>query len=255
MTDRTCVLVVEDSAMNRRILSSLLRREGYEFTEVETGEAAVRLAAERRFDAILMDVSLPGIDGVEATTQIRSLHESPSRDAWIVGISAHASPRDEERFLDAGMNVCLAKPVDLSVLARVLNECRAGAEFETRATDSNAVLNGDPILDVNDALQRIGSDRSLYQRFLQTFGREIDELVDRAAKAVQEQSLPRLGEVAHRIRGMSANISAQVAMQSAAALERCCHEGDCEAAQLGFQTLQADLADLKREVAKQGFST
>jgi CheY-like chemotaxis protein len=108
------ILLVEDNEMNRDMLSRRLVRRGHEITMAVDGEAGIASAIETRPDLILMDISLPGMDGWEATTVLRSRAETASIP--IIALSAHAMEMDRQRSLEVGCNDFDTKPVDLARL-------------------------------------------------------------------------------------------------------------------------------------------
>ena len=112
------VLLVEDNEDNRIIYSTVLRHVGYDVVEAEDGVQAVALARSALPDLILMDISIPGMDGWEAT---RILRRDPATKAIpIIALTAHALPDDRERAAQMGFSSYLAKPVEpRTVLAEV----------------------------------------------------------------------------------------------------------------------------------------
>jgi two-component system sensor histidine kinase TorS len=115
------VLVVEDHPVNQEVARSFLRTLGHHCTLTETGEAAVVLVAEGSFDAVLMDVNLPGISGIEATRNIRALPGPMAARLPVIGLSAHVQPEDVQACRAAGMNDIIAKPLSPETLVAVLN--------------------------------------------------------------------------------------------------------------------------------------
>ena len=106
MTKR--ILVVEDHPINRRIMRDLLGSAGYEVIEAVTGEEGVALAEARRPDLILMDIQLPGLDGYEATRQIKA---NPAlRHIPIIAVTSYALSGDETRAFEAGCDAYITKP-------------------------------------------------------------------------------------------------------------------------------------------------
>lgn len=124
-------LVVEDNPVNRQVAVRMLERLGVAPDTAENGEVALQKLRETAYDVILMDVQMPVLDGVETTRRIR--REWPSdRQPWIVAMTAHAMRGDRERYLAAGMDDYLSKPVraqDLrAVLTRPRRNWRKGTE-------------------------------------------------------------------------------------------------------------------------------
>ncbi|MEA1945479.1 MAG: response regulator [Euryarchaeota archaeon] len=104
------VLVVEDTKNNIRLMAKLLEKNGYAVIKAETGEEGVRLAIEKKPDIILMDIKLPGIDGVAATRRIRA--SVGGSKAVIIALTSYAMAGDRERFLAEGFNGYIEKPID-----------------------------------------------------------------------------------------------------------------------------------------------
>jgi CheY-like chemotaxis protein len=113
------LLCAEDNPYGRVIINTILGELGHRADFVETGEAAMEAASRGGYDAVLMDVTLPGIDGLEATRRIRALPDEAGR-VPVIGISGRARRADEDAARAAGMNAYLVKPVSLSKLAEAL---------------------------------------------------------------------------------------------------------------------------------------
>lgn len=110
------ILLVEDNEMNRDMLSRRLLRKGYEVIIAVDGEEGVRMAQSSKPDLILMDMSLPVIDGWEATRQIKAIVELQS--IGIIALTAHAMVQDKERALAAGCDDFDTKPIDIDRLTQ-----------------------------------------------------------------------------------------------------------------------------------------
>lgn len=105
------ILLVEDNEMNRDMLSRRLQRKGYDVAMAVDGRQGVEMARAGGYDLILMDMSLPEIDGWEATRQLRAAPET--KVVPIIGLTAHAMAGDREKALEAGCNDYDTKPVEL----------------------------------------------------------------------------------------------------------------------------------------------
>ena len=114
------ILLVEDNEMNRDMLSRRLKRKGFELVYVEDGVAAVENAKQHIPALILMDVSLPEMDGLEATKLIK--RDPATANIPIIALTAHAMDGDRERCLAAGCNDYDTKPIELS---RLLEKMKA----------------------------------------------------------------------------------------------------------------------------------
>ena len=114
------ILLVEDNEMNRDMLSRRLVRKGYEVVVAEDGAAGVATARAQKPDLILMDMSLPVMDGWEATRQLKG--DESTRSIPVIALTAHAMAGDEEKALQAGCNAYETKPVDLTRLLAKMEE-------------------------------------------------------------------------------------------------------------------------------------
>ena len=105
------ILVVEDDDKSRKLVRDLLTVKGYEIIETETGEEGVRLAQERRPDLVLMDIRLPGIDGIQALGRLRA--EVATRKIPVMAMTASVMAGDRQRVLDAGFDAFQSKPINI----------------------------------------------------------------------------------------------------------------------------------------------
>lgn len=107
------VLLVDDNKLNQLVAKGTLKRLNYAVDIVDSGADAVRACAARGYDAVLMDIMMPGMDGLEATARIRAVDETQGRDRHtpIIGLSARAMEGDREQALAAGLDEYLTKPV------------------------------------------------------------------------------------------------------------------------------------------------
>ena len=108
------ILIVEDNEMNRDMLSRRLKKKGYDVAIAIDGEAGVAAATSETPDLVLMDLSLPVIDGWEATRRLKA--NPATSDVPVIALTAHAMQGDEEKALDAGCDDYDTKPVNLARL-------------------------------------------------------------------------------------------------------------------------------------------
>jgi two-component system cell cycle response regulator DivK len=114
------ILLVEDNDRNMKLLRDVLQASGYATVEATTGEDGVTLAREHRPGLVLMDVHLPGIDGVEALARLRG--DERTAAIPVLALTAQAMRGDRERFLEAGFDGYVSKPVDVVELLGLIEE-------------------------------------------------------------------------------------------------------------------------------------
>jgi two-component system sensor histidine kinase/response regulator len=125
---RTLVLLVEDNPVNQKLAVALLEKRGFAVTTAGNGKVALAALEREPFDLVLMDVQMPEMDGLEATSAIRQGEKSTGRHVPIIAMTAHALKGDQERCLAAGMDAYVSKPIRTSELfetiERTLERCR-----------------------------------------------------------------------------------------------------------------------------------
>jgi CheY-like chemotaxis protein len=110
------ILCAEDNAIGRRMTSEVLTRAGHQVDLARTGTEAVTLATGHQYDVVLMDLEMPEMDGFTATARIREAHQRTGWHVPIVAVTAHATPGDRARCLDAGLDGYLSKPFSAAEL-------------------------------------------------------------------------------------------------------------------------------------------
>jgi CheY-like chemotaxis protein len=110
------VLVAEDNIINQKVATTILSRMGHSGIVVNDGEKAVRCLAERKFDVVLMDVMMPGMDGLQAVAAIREKERSTGQHQTIIMVTSHTEPGDDVRFMNAGADGYIAKPMSVEQL-------------------------------------------------------------------------------------------------------------------------------------------
>lgn len=115
---KACILIVDDNAVNLKLASEVLESEGYEVDRAPDAEAAQHLLAQRTPDLILMDIALPGMDGLTLTTLIK--RDPELRTIPVIAMTAFAMKGDQERALEAGCDGYIAKPIDIRSFTRTV---------------------------------------------------------------------------------------------------------------------------------------
>ncbi len=186
------VLLVEDNPTNRMVARQLLEKDGHNVTEAVDGAEGVAKAQTGGFGAILMDISMPGMDGITATGHIRqSDSETP-----IIATTAHALPTEAARFIGAGMNAVLVKPLTRATLRQALTDAM---------TAQNVFVSGLPLSDdlinhdlLNELLEELPRARAL--DLLTKFSTEVSDFLMTFTHP-QPDNLHELGQEAHRMAG------------------------------------------------------
>lgn len=195
------LLLAEDNPMNVKLAKALLLRLGHRLTVAGSGrEALDRLAAEP-FDAVLMDVEMPEMDGLEATRRIRAGEAGVSRrDTPIVAMTAHALSSFMERCRQAGVDAFVAKPVDFGQLADAL---RAIAGRDGKVPPARP----DPVRRA-EAIARLDDDVALYRELCRIFLDETPRYRTRLTEALSAKDFAALGQAAHTIKNSCGAIGA-----------------------------------------------
>jgi PAS domain S-box-containing protein len=236
-------LVAEDNPVNQKLVLKMLSFAGHSAELASTGQEAVELAFTHSFDIILMDVQMPGMDGLEATASIRELERGTDSHVPILAMTAHAMPGDRERCLRAGMDGYLSKPVRISDLLRAVDHFAGGAEsafeqdaFEPQVRDTGSKRMGE--LDYSAALARVGGDAELLQELAGMFMEEYPKLLDEIRRGLGEQNAAVASNAAHQLKGLLAQFGAETARQAAYAVEQPARQGDLAATRQNLQLLE-----------------
>ncbi len=188
------ILVVEDNQINQLVVEEMLNKEGHRVTLANNGVEGVAAAALRKYDVILMDISMPRMDGVEACMAIRS-GDGRSRDSRIIALTAHALPADIERFKDAGMNDALVKPISRTKLARVLSIKTNSSQDVQPIHREMAIIAEDVIINL---FEDLGEERAL--GLVNNFIQETDGVVDMLVNRPSDDDKQLIGDI-HKLAG------------------------------------------------------
>jgi PAS domain S-box-containing protein len=217
------VMLVEDNEINRLIVDEMLSQYGMIVHEAHNGQQAVDLSKKRKFAAILMDISMPVMNGVDATRHIRSA-EGPNQQTSILGFTAHALAEEKARFLDAGMDGCINKPVSQTDLFTALLAA-VGLRDVPHFTKNNEII----IVDTFDQLsEMLAPDR--LKKLINDFDREISNLLTKIPSLLEHADMPTLAATTHRSIGSSGMIGAMVFQAELRALEQAAKSNDVETA-------------------------
>jgi CheY-like chemotaxis protein/HPt (histidine-containing phosphotransfer) domain-containing protein len=232
------VLLVEDNDINREIAIELLSDAGLAVDIAENG----RIACERveaqdsaGYAAILMDVQMPEMDGIEATTRIRQRWTSERLP--IIAMTAHAYAAERDRCFAAGMNDHIAKPVDPALLVRTLDRWLKAPATQGAAPPPTALAPGVaaapvdalpdslPPFDIPAALKRVNGKRPLLRKLIVGFADGFADAVPTLRRQIAEGALAEARRLAHTLKGVASSLEIGAVAASAAAIEASLADG------------------------------
>jgi signal transduction histidine kinase/DNA-binding response OmpR family regulator/HPt (histidine-containing phosphotransfer) domain-containing protein len=235
------VLLVEDNEINQQVAKEILEGAGLNVSLANNGQEAVNAVKENNYDAVLMDVQMPVMDGYTATRKIRewetevrgqktedrkegSALSPQSSELPIIAMTAHAMAGDEDKSLEAGMNGHVTKPIDPDQLFATLQkwiqpgEKRAQVqklEISTEVPEAvQAIPEEDelpeylPGFDLADGLKRLQGNKKLYRRLLLSFATDYGGAANDIRIALEAKDFERSHSLVHNIKGLAGNLAA-----------------------------------------------
>ena len=234
------LLVAEDSPLNQEVAESMLRQMGIRADLAGNGREAVEMAAAGAYDAILMDLQMPEMDGFEATNRIRA--STGGREVPIIAVTASALEEDRIAALQAGMNGHVSKPIDfdqlLTMLLRFIPPRQTASALSGPAPDRSEPRD-EPLppgmtgFDLAAALSRLGRDHNLLARTLRRFAREFSGWSKTFAEVTAKRDRERAVLMAHTLKGAAGEVGAVEVQAAAGRMESALRAGnDADAANL-----------------------
>jgi PAS domain S-box-containing protein len=215
------VLLVEDHKINQQVAMEFLTSRGATVTIANHGMEAISHFENTEFDAILMDLHMPEMDGLEATRRIRAL---PNGDSVpIIAMTAAVMNEDKEDCLNAGMVDFVAKPVQVEQLIQVLCHWVKKESFDVKTNENSEHENS--ALNISAALKRLNGNYSLLSRLLNDFVQENEKTIEQLNVLLDKQEFETAKKLLHSIKGVSANLGANSLSQSASKLEQQIKDG------------------------------
>ncbi|MEM5472098.1 ATP-binding protein [Hoeflea sp. AS60] len=201
------ILVVEDNPINQQVVQDMLKLGGHDVTLVDDGRAAVEVTERRHFDLILMDISMPIMDGRAATRAIRS-GDGICAHVPIVALTANAMPDERQAFLADGMTSVLIKPLSRSALDTLLAQLALPTgSVADEMTEISETSEDIPLLDVEQLSEMRGVLGAKFPALLEQFEKETDALL---SWLHEEQPLPEISARVHKTTGGAALFGAVV---------------------------------------------
>jgi CheY-like chemotaxis protein len=219
--------VAEDNPVNQRVAFGLLTRRGHSVDIVNNGQEALAALAAKTYDVVLMDIQMPVLDGEEATRAIRKREAGTGQHTKIIAMTAHAMKGDRERYLAAGMDAYLTKPINGAEVFAVLEQEDAGA---LRAPIHDG---GRPTTSPLDEIRSQFQDDDLVFDVVTAFLTDCPACVAAIRAAYDARDPVALRTAAHTLKGAAGNVSASALVAYAAQLEQMTQSGTIEPVRAG----------------------
>jgi CheY-like chemotaxis protein len=216
------VLLVEDNEINQQVAREILEGAGLNITLANDGQEGVNAVKENNYDAVLMDVQMPVMDGYTATREIRK--DKHFKDLPIIAMTAHAMAGDEDKSLKAGMNGHVAKPIDPDQLFSTLqkwikpSEKRGQVqqpevpvehpESDKAVPEEDELPESLPGFDLSAGLERLRGNKRLYRKLLLDFGANYTGVAGEIHKALDSKDLEQAHSLIHNLKGLAGNLAA-----------------------------------------------
>ena len=229
------VLLVEDNEINQQVAKEILEGAGLNVTVADNGRDAVDSVKGNNYDAVLMDVQMPIMDGYTATREIRNL-KSEIRNVPIIAMTAHAMAGDEDKSLQAGMNGHVTKPIDPDQLFATLQKWIQPSEKRAQVKQPEVPLERPesdkavpeeyefpeslPGFDLPVGLERLRGNKRLYRKLLLDFGTNYTGVAGEIHKALDSKDLEQAHSLIHNLKGLSGNLAATELQMAAVNLEK-----------------------------------
>ena len=212
------VLLVEDNAINQQVAREFLLRAGIKVVTASNGREALDWLERESFDAVLMDVHMPEMDGLEATRRIRA--DSRWQALPVLAMTAAVLPEDREACLAAGMNECIAKPIESTALIGALVRWTGSpATAISAAAAAETAFPTLPGFDMERLSQTVGNDFAFFCRLMSSFVRDFADFRIRLARSLESGDWGQACELLHSLKGVAGNCCAAGLHQAAKRLE------------------------------------
>lgn len=225
------ILLVEDNAINRFVAREMLTAGGHKMDEAHDGQRAVEMAQETRYDLILMDISMPVMDGRTATRAIRA-SAGKSSNTPIVALTANAMESEQKAFIQDGMNDVLIKPLSRDTMLRIISEQVGQLPSDIAPEDPDPIAEGSPIdmSYIDDLRKDLGVEA--VNELLVWFGKEAQSLLDWLSDP-SALPLDEIRQRTHAIAGSAAMLGTQEFHAALLEVENAAKAGDASSVNEG----------------------
>jgi two-component system, sensor histidine kinase and response regulator len=249
------ILLVEDNAVNQKLAIGLLQKMGHRVDLAVNGLEAFKIFPNRRYDVILMDLQMPLMGGLEATSKIREFESLRGEHTPILAMTAHATVQDEQRCLAAGMDGYVTKPVRSEWLRKEIERVTMKNKSENKSANKEATTDSDhaneTMWSVTELLERLDNDRPFLCELLTIYRQDSQAGLQTAKEGLARQDLHALERAAHTLKGMMRNLVMNRAGQIAADLEIAARNGKLAESASALAQLEKAMEELIPEVDAQ----
>jgi polar amino acid transport system substrate-binding protein len=247
------ILLAEDNELNQDFAKELLRSVNIAVDIAFDGEEAVDMIKSKAYDAILMDIQMPNMDGLSATKIIRDMKDDPYfQDIPIIALSANALAGDRQKSIEAGMNEHISKPIIpnelFDTLKKFLKDFTPVPIEQNEDTNSEITCLDNGVLDVNEALKRMGGNEIAYIKLLKQFSFKYKDVFLTIEQLSQDGNNKELKNKIHEIKGIAGNISANKLFTTLSKIERILKIKDIPPYSI-YDELNSDLEDIFSEIS------
>jgi PAS domain S-box-containing protein len=198
------ILVVDDNEMNRLVAATILQEYGVMVTEAVNGEEATGLMSEQHFDLVLMDIQMPVMDGLEATSVIRNKQKSAIP---VIALTANAIRGENEKCFAVGMNDYLSKPFEESQLIQIVSRWLDIKEVKKAEVEAAAVNEkADALYDLSKLMEIARGNEMFINKMLQLFIDQVPAAITEVKQALADGDLAKVKSVVHRIKPSIASL-------------------------------------------------
>jgi PAS domain S-box-containing protein len=233
------ILLAEDNLLNQKVVVGILEKCGHTLETVSNGNDIFKALRKKHFDMILMDVRMPGIDGLEATEIIRKAEKTDfDPNIPIIALTAHVSTESREQCLNAGMNDFVSKPFKKQALLEAING--QISIYTNNDTESSGLLRNSDGLNVSDALERLGGDEELLMEIWEIFIQDCPENMKQLKQSLETRDAGMSERHAHTLKSTAGNIGADLMKETALQIELAAREKHVDRAWLLYGKLESD---------------
>ncbi|MGD2036557.1 MAG: PAS domain S-box protein [Desulfobacterales bacterium] len=269
------ILLVEDNEINQQVAREILEGAGFRVTLADNGQQAVDAVQNNHFDAVLMDIQMPVMDGYTATRKIRewetevrkegSALSPQSSELPIIAMTAHAMAGDKDKSLAAGMNGHVTKPIDPDQLFSALQKWiqladkpiparkadvsakkEPAAQPSAQRREAPGLPDSLPGFNLTEGLSRLQGNQKLYRKLLLDFGAKYTAVAAEIRDALDRGDFDQAHSLVHNIKGLAGNLAATGLQAAAIEMEKLVKGGQKETA--SRKQLDQKFAELKKSI-------